>query len=195
MAAVNSIRRPMGRHLARRAQFASAAFAVTIAVASNLPAQAPQTTEYQVKAAYLAHFSKFVAWPANVPKSESFNICVLGQDPFGGALDSAVAGETINSSPLAAKRISRPQDALHCRVLFISSSEDSHWKEILAALKPLSVLTVSDMREFTRRGGIVQFILDGNRVRFEVNLTATGPAGLTLSSELLKLAVNVRRNP
>jgi hypothetical protein len=188
---MNGIGPPMGRRLAH----ASAFFAVTIAAASNLSAQASKTTEYQVKAAYLANFSKFVEWPARAAKSESFNICVLGQDPFGKALDSAVAGETINSSPLAAKRISRPQDALDCRVLFISSSEDSHWKEILASLKPLGVLTVSDMREFARRGGIVQFVLDGNRVRFEVNLTATGPAGLTLSSELLKLAVAVRRNP
>ena len=192
---MNSISRPIWRHLARRAQFAAAAFAVTLAAASNLPAQAPKTTEYQVKAAYLANFSKFVEWPAKVAKSESFNICVLGHDPFGVDLDAAVAGATIDRVPIAAKRISRPQDALDCRVLFISSSEDSQWKEILAALKTLSVLTVSDMREFARRGGIVQFVLDGNRVRFEVNLAATGPPGLKLSSELLKLAVTVRRNP
>jgi hypothetical protein len=148
-----------------------------------------------VKAAYLANFPKFVEWPASVAKSESFDICVLGQDPFGGALDSAVAGQTINSSPIAAKRISRPQDALNCRVLFISASEEGHWKAILAALKTSSVLTVSDMREFAQRGGIVQFVLDRNKVRFEVNLAATGPSGLKLSSELLKLAVNVRSNP
>jgi hypothetical protein len=195
MAAMNSIGRPMRRQLSRRTQFAFAAFAVLTAVASNLSAQASKTTEYQVKAAYLANFSKFVEWPAKLPKSESFNICVLGQDPFGAALDAAVAGETINRIPLAVKRISRPQDALDCRVLFISSSEDRQWKEILAALKAVSVLTVSDMREFAQRGGIVQFILDGKRVRFEVNLAATGPPGLALSSELLKLAVTVRRNP
>jgi hypothetical protein len=195
MATMNSIGRPMGRQLSRRTQFAFAAFAVLTAVASNLSAQASKTTEYQVKAAYLANFSKFVEWPAKLPKSESFNICVLGHDPFGAALDAAVAGETINRIPLAVKRISRPQDALDCRVLFISSSEDSQWKEILAALKAVSVLTVSDMREFAQRGGIVQFILDGKRVRFEVNLAATGPPGLALSSELLKLAVTVRRNP
>ena len=195
MAAVNSISRPIWCHPARRAQFAAAAFAVTLAAASNLPAQAPKTTEYQVKAAYLANFSKFVEWPAKVAKSESFNICVLGQDPFGGDLDAAVASATIDHVPIAAKRISRPQDALDCRVLFISSSEDGQWKEILTALKTLSVLTVSDMREFAQRGGIVQFILDGNRVRFEVNLAATGPPGLKLSSELLKLAVTVRRIP
>ena len=195
MAAVNRISRPAWRHLVRRAQFAAAACAAPLAVASNLLAQAPKTTEYQVKAAYLANFSKFVEWPAKAARSASFNICVLGQDPFDGALDAAVAGATIDRFPVAVKRISRTEDALDCRVLFISSSEDRRWKEIQAALKTASILTVSDMHEFARRGGIVQFVLDGNRVRFEVNLAATGPSGLTLSSELLKLAVNVRRSP
>jgi hypothetical protein len=166
-----------------------------LAVNSNLSAQAQPTTEYEVKAAYLANFPKFVEWPVRVAKSESFNICVLGQDPFGAALDAAVGGETIDRVPITARRISRPQDALDCHVLFISSSEDSRWKEILAALKTVSILTVSDMREFARRGGIVQFIRDGNRVRFEVNLAATGPPGLKLSSALLKLAVAVIGNP
>ena len=163
----------------------------------NLSAQAPKITEYQVKAAYLANFGRFVEWPNSVAvaKSESFNICVLGHDPFGGALDAAVSGETIDRVPIAAKRISRPQDALDCRVLFISSSEDSQLREVLAALDKTSVLTVSDMPQFARRGGMVQFLLDGNRVRFEVNLAATQRVGLNLSSELLKLAIAVRRAP
>ena len=121
--------------------------------------------------------------------------CVLGQDPFGPALDATVAGETIDRAHVVAKRISRPQDAAHCRILFISSSEDGQLKEILAELEGASVLTVSDAPQFARRGGMVQFILDGNKVRFEVNLPAAERVGLNLSSELLKLAVNVRRSP
>jgi hypothetical protein len=92
------------------------------------------------------------------------------------------------------KKILRPQDAGDCRVLFIAS-EDGRRKEMLAGLETLSVLTVSGMPEFIRRGGMVQFLLDGNRVRFEVNLDATERVGLKLSSELLKLAVSVRRKP
>ena len=130
-----------------------------------------------------------------VDKSESFNICVLGQDPFGADLDAAVAGETIGGARLLAKRISRPQDAVDCRILFISSSEASQWKEILTALRTLSVLTVSDIPQFARRGGIIQFLLDGNRVRFDINLAATERVGVKLSSELLKLAVTVSRSP
>jgi hypothetical protein len=96
---------------------------------------------------------------------------------------------------MLAKRISHPQDAVDCRIVFISASEAGQWKEILAALGTLSILTVSDMSQFARRGGIIQFLLDGNRVRFDINLVATERAGLKLSSQLLKLAVTVSRSP
>jgi len=191
MATLSGIRRPVWCH------FAAMTFAVTVVGTCNLSAQAPKITEYQVKAAYLANFGRFVEWPANVAvaKSESFNVCVLGHDPFGADLDAALAGETIGRAHMLAKRISRPQDATDCRILFISSSEANQWKEVLAALRTLSVLTVSDMPQFARRGGIIQFLLDGNRVRFDINLAATERVGLNLSSELLKLAVNVSRSP
>src|SRR5207244_7055747 len=99
---------------------------------------------------------------------EAFNVCVLGQDPFGADLDAAVAGETIGGAHVMAKRISRPQDAVDCRILFISSSEASQWKEILAALRTLSVLTVSDIPQFARRGGIIHFLFHDNRVLFDI---------------------------
>ena len=188
MAEVSGISRP---HLG------AMVFATALIGTCNLSAQTPKITEYQVKAAYLANFGRFVEWPGSVAvaKSESFNICVLGRDPFGADLDTALAGETIGRAHMLAKRISRPQDAVDCRILFISSSEFSQWKEISAALKTLSVLTVSDMPQFARRGGIIQFLLDGNRVRFDINLAATERVGLNLSSELLKLAVTVSRSP
>ena len=194
---MSGISRPAWPCLSRQAHVAAVAFAVALVGNCNLSAQAPKITEYQVKAAYLANFGRFVEWPgsAAVSNSETFNICVLGRDPFGADLDAALAGETIGRAHMLAKRISRPQDAVDCRILFISSSEVSQWKEILAALKTLSVLTVSDMPQFARRGGIIQFLLDGNRVRFDINLAATERVGLNLSSELLKLAVNVSRNP
>ena len=114
---------------------------------------------------------------------------VLGRDPFGPALDAAVTGETINRAPLTAKRIPTPQDAANCRVLFISSSQDGDLKSVLAALDKTAVLTVSDMPQFVKRGGMIQLVLDASRVRFAVNLAAAQRVGLTLSSQLLKLAV------
>lgn len=153
-------------------------------------------SEYEVKAAYLYNFGKFVVWPEkSAPKQgEPFEICVLGEDPFGSALDSAVLGETIGGKGVAIKRISNPQDSSHCRVLFISTSEAARLPEILAAIDKASVLTVSDMPQFSQRGGMIEFVLDGNRVRFAVNVTNAEDAGLNLSAALLKVAVRVTRN-
>ena len=160
---------------------------------SCLHAQRSSPSEYEVKAAYLYDFGKFVAWPARVAASDDFPICVLGQDPFGPTFDATIAGETINGKKVVVNRITKPQDALSCHILFISASEESQLKEILATIDKTSVLTVSDISQFTRRGGMIQFVTDANRVRFEVNVTTAERAGLTLSSQLLKVAINVRK--
>jgi hypothetical protein len=171
--------------------------AVGIALAllgpSCLHAQRSNPSEYEVKAAYLYDFGKFVAWPAKVAAAEDFPICVLGEDPFGATFDATIAGETINGKRVVINRIVKPQEAMSCRILFISASEESQLKEILATLDKKSVLTVSDISQFTRRGGMIQFVIDANRVRFEVNVATTERAGLTLSSQLLKVAINVRK--
>ena len=101
--------------------------------------------------------------------------------------------ESIGGKSVMAKRITKPQDVDSCRILFISSSEENHLKEVLTALDKTRVLTVSDIPRFSERGGMIGFTLEGNRVRFDVNLDRTQGAGLTLSSELLKVATNVRK--
>ena len=157
----------------------------------------PKPTDYQVKAAYLSDFGRFVEWSSRAKPSpeESFDLCVLGPDPFGPALDAAIAGERIGGAALTARRIARPQEALGCRILFIASPETNQLEAILTTLGTASVLTVGDMPDFVKRGGMIQFVLDGNRVRFEINIPASRHAGLNLSSELLKLARAVRRAP
>jgi hypothetical protein len=149
-----------------------------------------------VKAAYLYNFGHFVEWPANVvtAQNDSFTVCVLGQDPFGQVLDGALAGETIAGKRVAAKRISNLQESANCQILFLTSGEEARLNTIIKALNKQAVLTVSDMPQFSQRGGMIQFVLEGKRVRFEVNLAAVQHAGLTLSSELLKVATTVRRN-
>ena len=101
--------------------------AITFALCcSTVPAQQPRASEYQVKAAYLYKFGGFVKWPPSTAadKNESFTVCVLGADPFGATLDSTLAGETLDGKPVVIKRISKPQDATGCRILFISSTEE-----------------------------------------------------------------------
>jgi hypothetical protein len=159
-------------------------------------AQQPKPKEYEVKAAYLYNFGRFVRWPADVATAQdnSFPICVLGQDPFGPTLDSTLLGETLDSKPVVVRRISRAQDVGDCRIMFISSTEENHLKQILAALDKALVLTVSDMPDFARRGGMIQFVLEGSKVRFEINLASAEAARLTVSAELLKVAATVRKN-
>jgi hypothetical protein len=166
-----------------------------VVAAPCLHAQKSGPTENEVKSAYLFNFGKFVEWPEKVTNgSEFFTLCVLGDDPFFSTLETTIASESINSKKITVKRVAKPQDAASCQILFISSSEQSRLKEILAVLDNTSVLTVSDMPQFTRRGGMIQFVVKENRVRFEVNLTNAERTGLTLSSQLLKVAINVKRS-
>ena len=154
--------------------------------------RAQQLSEYQVKAAYLYNFGKFVEWPSGVASSQ-VSICVLGQDPFGPALDAVLAGERIQGKSVVPRRISKAQEAPGCEILFISSSEERRLSDVLKAVDNVAVLTVSDISTFSRLGGMIQFVLEGKRVRFEVNLAPVQEAGLSLSSQLLKVALTVRR--
>jgi YfiR/HmsC-like len=150
--------------------------------------------EYQIKAVYLYNFSRFVVWPRQIvmSRNDSFAICVLGRDPFGPALDKTLVGENVEGKNLVARRLAKPEEAGACQILFVSVSEEDRLKEILAVLDKTSVLTVSDIPRFSQRGGMIQFVLEGDKVRFEVNLTNATQNGLTLSSDLLKVAVAVR---
>ena len=177
---------------------AGCVFALVLVV-SAASAQGARPAEYQVKAAYLYNFGKFIDWPPSPAakegsvKEEPFSICVLGRDPFGAILDSTLAGGRINGQGIETRRIATPHEALNCRIVFIGSSEENQLKEDLALLQGTSVLTVSDIAEFSRRGGMIQFVLQDNKVRFEINLAATQNAGLMMSSELLKVASTVRK--
>jgi hypothetical protein len=162
--------------------------------ASWARAEQPHPTEPQIEAAYLYNFGKFVTW-SNFPADAAFEICVLGKDPFGPILDSTVAGESIGDKKITTRKISSLRESSHCRVLFISSSEESRLKPALVAAKNCGTLTVSDMPHFADKGGMIQFVPRDNKIRFEVNLPATEEAGLTLSSELLKVAVKVIGKP
>ena len=99
-----------------------------------------------------------MALPVSPPKSDAFTVCILGQDPFGPALDATLAGETIGGKSISAKRISTPQEAVNCQILFMSSAEESQLNKIIEALDKGAVLTVSDMPQFSQRGGMIQFV-------------------------------------
>jgi hypothetical protein len=160
-----------------------------------LTAQQLKVSEYQVQAVYLYNFGKFISMPAEIAatKGSDFEICVIGQDPFRQVLDEAVSGETLAGRPVVARHISEPEESGRCRILYVSVSEEGRLGRLLAGVAP-GVLTVSNIADFSRRGGMVEFVLAGNKVRFSVNLTPATEAGLTVSSDLLRVALTVRGN-
>jgi len=170
---------------------ATCAVPVTFVSAAAQPSPA---TDYQVKATFLYNFARYAEWPATsfADGTASFNICVLGEDPFGRALNDIVEGEAINGRKLVAKRLSRVNQALKCQILFVSSSEENRLEQILTALDGKSIMTVGDMPGFAERGGMINFRLEGTKVRFDINPDAARRAALTLSAQLLKLARIVR---
>ena len=133
--------------------------------------QAQSSGEYQIKAAFLYNFAKFVDWPAEAfaGSNGKLIIGVIGDDPFGGALNQAINGKTINGRPLLVRRLRWGQDLRSCHILFISSSERQRLPQIIQSLRGASVLTVGDMGQFNQQGGIINFILEANKVRFEIN--------------------------
>lgn len=162
-------------------------------LAGLLAGQGEQNVEYQVKAAFLLNFTRFVQWPAGsfaTPQSP-LTICVMGKDPFGRALDDVVRGETANSRALAVERIAKTPAPGMCQVVFIGAGV-SDLPRVLNALGR-GVLTVGEGEKFLRDGGMIALLLDNRRVRFDVDQAAAAAAGLSLSSRLLSVARMVKK--
>jgi hypothetical protein len=161
-------------------------------------AQSPPPSEYQLKAAFLFNFAKFVEWPpeAFAEVRSPLVIGILGKNPFGDGLERTIHGKAISSRPLIFKPISDPAEATNCHVLFISTSEKARMPEILQGLRGASVLTVGETDHFTEDGGMIGFVLvttqEGNKIRFRINDEAARNAGLKISSKLLSLALPPR---
>ncbi len=153
-------------------------------------AEAEPSREYQIKAAFIYNFAKFTRWPAgSFSDAEApLDFCIYGEDPFGGAFD-AVAGKTIRGRRVAVRRIAAIEASAGCHLLFISDSEAERLTGILAALNDRPVLTVADMPDFARAGGIINLkTTEEDKLRFEINTGTAERAGLKFSSKLLNLA-------
>jgi hypothetical protein len=152
--------------------------------------QAQSATEYQVKAAFLFNFAKFVEWPADAfPGAEAaLQVCVLGQDPFGHDFQQMIADKTVDGHRIEVIHPSGVPQAKACQIIFVASSEKRQAREILRGLRGASVLTVGDTAGFASMGGIINFVLDDGRVRFEINVKAAERAHLKVSARLLTVA-------
>jgi hypothetical protein len=155
----------------------------------------PQLDEYQVKAAFLYNFAKFIEWPPHDFKdaADPIAVCIAGETPIYGPLDSAVNGKTAGNRSFVVRKVSDAEHATGCHILFIGSSERKRIPAFLAGVRQWGILTVGETPEFIANGGVVSFKLEDGKVRFQINVEAADEEQLRISSKLLNLAEIVKR--
>ncbi len=149
--------------------------------------------EYRVKAAFLFHFAQLVDWPADSSQEADgfLSLCTVGDDPFQGALEATVAGKAVGTRALRVLHLKDTEDMHACQIVFLGKAQSKHIPSLLAGLRHAPILTVGETPGFLESGGMVRFLLEDNRVRFEINLDAADAAGLKIGSRLLILAQSV----
>lgn len=157
--------------------------------------QAGPPGEYQLKAAFLFNFAKFVEWP---PQSfhapdQPVMICVLGANPFGDALEQVIGGKLVNGRPFAVRPLRELTPDCGCHLLFVPASEGRRFFAALPAVRGAGILTVGEAEGFASEGGVINLKLESGRIRFEINLEAAARERLHISSKLLQLAQIVKR--
>ena len=151
-------------------------------------------TEYQLKAAVLGKIAKFAEWPAGaLPASGPLLIGIFGSDPFGPELETILSSAPIAGRPPQFKRSSSLSELAACHILFVSRTETDRFRQSVGEVLQRPILTIGEESAFLDSGGMVAFVMEGKRVRFDVNLGATERAGITLNSQLLRLARSVRK--
>lgn len=155
-----------------------------------LYAQSKPAAEFQVKAAFLYNFTRFIDWPPTAFSSANapFVIAIIGNDPFGDYLAQVIKSESVNNHRIIIKRYNQLKEVTDCHILFISPPATKKTKEILQLTEHRNILTVSDGDNFTNSGGIVSFYKENNKIRFEINISSAKAAQLEISSKLLTLA-------
>ena len=160
---------------------------------AGVMAQQETSYEYKVKAAYICNFARFVEWPSEPSgtSGEPLIIGILGNNPFGEDLEATIKDKKIRGRKIVIRQISEFRQLYSCHILFVGQSEDICLSELLQKLKGRSILTIGETKKFSDAGGMIRFVLQQNKVRFEINPKAAKEAGLKVSSQLLKLAVIV----
>ena len=170
-----------------------------LGAALQLYAQSPGPAfdEYQVKAAFLYNFAKFVEWPRGsfANPTDPIVICIVGSNPFGSTLEDMVRGKKIGERAFVVRRLPDTQQAKSCQILFIGAGEWKRVRALLDALKGAAVLTVGETDDFTSSGGVIAFQLQGPRVRIQISLESAEQAKLRISSKLLSPAEIANRQP
>jgi hypothetical protein len=146
--------------------------------------------EYKLKAAFIVNFARFTGWPAGTFASDDAPIIIatVGNDPFNGALEQAVAGKTIGKRSIEVRHFDSADKIGDCQILFVPPSDKETTDRILRRVNDGHVLTIGDDENFTAAGGVIRFFTADSKMRFEINKDAADQARLTISSKLLTLA-------
>jgi hypothetical protein len=162
--------------------------ALLLLLAGPARALTQAVSEYQVKAAYVYNFAKFVDWPAESFTSPTapIRLCVLNDRAFQTQLEQIVNGKNITGRPVIAIPVQTGEESRDCQVLYINSSQQP--RHIFDLLQGTSVLTVGETKGFLEEGGLINFVFQGDQVHFQVNHRAATQAGLRMSSRLLSVA-------
>ncbi len=163
---------------------------VTLFAASTRATAEGDNQEHVVKAAFIYNFAKFVDWPNGALERPDSPIVIgiVGKDPFGQTIDRAIQGKSIGGRGLVVKRFAWDADLKGCQILFIGTSEKGKFGQLAGILKGAPVLTIGESPGFAGHFGIINFIMEDGRVRFEINADAAKRARLNVSSKLLSLA-------
>ena len=157
----------------------------------------PETlTEYQIKAGFFFNFTRFVEWPQRAFATPTSPIlaCVVGETPLTDLLTDVAAGKVVNGRQVSIRRVKPSDDLRGCNLLFISAAEQRHTAEMLESLKNMNTLTVGETRGFAQAGGMINFAIQENKVKLELNLDTTTRAGLKVNSKLIGVSRLVTRN-
>jgi len=152
-----------------------------------------ESVELHVKAAYLLHFVRYIYWPSPSPAVPSSPVVlgVLGHDPMVEVLESTVSGKTVDKRSVQVKVFTSADQIDHCDILFVPRSESKQLPAVLSAISGRPILTVGDKERFSNEGGMIEFLLIDDTIRFTINNEAVEKAGLKLSSELLRVAYSI----
>jgi hypothetical protein len=163
-------------------------FRMTYIVEPAYPAEYTPT-EYEIKAVFLYNFSKFFEYPRDfLPSRATLNMCILGDDPFGSAVDIIMDETAEDERKISVNYVKSMKELRNCHMLFISSSEKRNVPQVIESIRGQHILTVGDSAGFAQNGVIINFYMERNKVHFEINIHAANRAGLKISSKLLNLA-------
>jgi hypothetical protein len=178
------------KNLSCRRRFAPAFFALFFALSIIKGFAQEQPGEYQIKAAFLFNFAKFVDWPAEAfaATNSPIVIGVFGKNVFGNDLANTIRDKTVNNRRFQFITVASTAEATNCHILFISPSEKENLKKIVDGLHNASILTVSETGQFIEAGGMIDFVIQDNKIRFQISDEAAKKARLKISSKLLSLA-------